>query len=92
MTPCHSTETGLTALGVVLLEMSRWQAEEGRAVGVVRCSREVLELIAGEAEVWPVGPREDGYLSRVPGVPAEFMVDPLAPTGYVVHFEGLPFA
>lgn len=80
---------GQTALGVILYEMQRWALEEGRWPVLIRCSRALLETVAGEAEVWPIGPRVDGYLSRVPGVPADWLMDPTK-DGLVCMFEGGP--
>lgn len=80
----------MTALATVLLEMSRWERAEGRACAVIRCSPALMAEIKLEAHVWPVGPRGDlGYLERVPGVPAEWLVDPVV-EGHVCAFEPMP--
>lgn len=82
---------GLTALGVVLLEMGRWERLEGRACGVIRVSPALMADVKLEAIVWPIAPRPGGYLERVPGVPADWLVDHSV-EGHVCAFEGVPCA
>lgn len=79
---------GRSALAVVLDEMQRWQVEHGRACGVIRLTSELMTLIevSESVAVMPVGFRREFFLLRVPGVPADFLVDPTR-HGYEIAFE-----
>lgn len=85
---------GLTLLGAVLYQMAAWQRLEGRACGLIIVSAELMAGLKLEAVVWPVGPRDMGdlgelYLERIPGVPAEFLVDRTV-EGHVCSFQPMP--
>lgn len=78
----------MTLLQTVLFEMRRWERARGQACGLIRVSPELMAGIKLEATVWPIGARGGDYLERVPGIPADWLVDPRV-EGHVCAFESL---
>lgn len=66
----------MTGFAAVLFEMRQWERLYGVACGRVRLTPDLMATIKLEVVVWPVGPRAEGYLERIPGVPADFLVAP----------------
>lgn len=66
----------MTAFAAVLFEMRQWERQYGIACGRVRLTPDLMAAIKSEVVVWPVGDRAEGYLERIPGVPADFLVGP----------------